>query len=90
MLPLSKKQVLLRVVGMAEAAGPSTPRQRPPGHMIEYYAGELASEPVLLDFYGAGFAATRPRALAPASLPDTPAETAVSEGVPPPAPGTAC
>ena len=34
--------------------GPRTPRQRPPGHMIEYYT-EAAREPVLAAFYAAGF-----------------------------------
>jgi hypothetical protein len=49
--------------------------------MIEYYSSTgLASEPVLVAFYGASFAATTPPALISVSLPDTPV---VSEGVPP-------
>ena len=71
-------------MGMEAAAGPRTPRQRPPGHMIEYYS-ELAAEPMLLDFYGAGFAATPLPASGSVSLPDTPYDPAVAEGVPPPA-----
>lgn len=67
---------------MEAAAGPRTPRQRPPGHMIEYYS-ELAAEPMLLDFYGAGFAATPLPASGSVSLPDTPYDLVVSEGVPP-------
>jgi hypothetical protein len=92
----SEKELLLpsgrtRRRMVAGGAGPATPRQRPPGHMLEYYSA-MASEPVLVAFYGAGFARTTPppartgqadllAAVAVASS----GGAGVSEGVPPPA-----
>ena len=73
--------------------GPSTPRQRPPGHMHEFYSHH-SSEPVLAAYYGRRPCGKPPAQSTSASAADAAAllgggggtpRRVVEEGVPPPA-----